>query len=129
MGCVVLREWRLHVSERDCQVGIGYDNSLKALISFSVNGGTSVLVDQPDTGGGHVILSVPVKLSLKSGSNSITFANGQSSESQKLKLISGRIPNSIVSRLRWRLGQDHRVLTRLVLDENLCLRTIVVTLR
>jgi hypothetical protein len=46
----------------------------------SVNGGASVLVQQPDTGGGHVTLSVPVKLNLKSGANSITFSSGQSSQ-------------------------------------------------
>lgn len=45
---------------------------------LSVNGGASVLVDQPDTGGGHVILSVPVKLNLKSGSNTITIGANQS---------------------------------------------------
>ena len=46
----------------------------------SVNGGSPVSVDQPSTGGGHVILSVPVKLSLNSGSNTITFGAGQASE-------------------------------------------------
>ncbi|KAJ7601682.1 galactan 1,3-beta-galactosidase [Mycena polygramma] len=45
--------------------------------TVSVNGGASVLVDQPNTGGGHVILSVPVKVSLKSGSNTITIGAGQ----------------------------------------------------
>lgn len=39
-----------------------------------------MLVDQPDTGGGNVILSVPVKLTLKSGANSLTFGAGQSSK-------------------------------------------------
>lgn len=48
---------------------------------FSVNGGSTVLVDQPDTGGGHVVLSVPVQLTLKSGTNSITIGSGQSSKS------------------------------------------------
>lgn len=37
-------------------------------------------VDQPNTGGGHVILSVPVKLNLQSGANSITFGAGQDSK-------------------------------------------------
>lgn len=40
-----------------------------------------MLVDQPDTGGGHVIISVPVKVNLNSGANSITFGSGQSSAS------------------------------------------------
>lgn len=45
--------------------------------SCSVNGGPFVVVDQPNTGGGHVILSVPVKLNLRSGANSITFSANQ----------------------------------------------------
>jgi len=49
--------------------------------TVSVNGGANVLVDQPNTGGGHVVLSVPVKLNLRSGANTLTFSNGQSSES------------------------------------------------
>lgn len=53
----------------------------------SVNGGQSVLVDQPDTGGGHVILSVPVKLTLKSGSNTITFGANQSTFASDLDRI------------------------------------------
>ena len=48
--------------------------------AFSVNGGSSVVVQQPNTGGGHVILSVPVKLQLNSGNNAITFSAGQSSK-------------------------------------------------
>lgn len=52
----------------------------------SVNGGTSVLVDQPNTGGGHVLLSVPVKLTLKSGANTITVGASQSSESSFSKM-------------------------------------------
>lgn len=50
-------------------------------LSASVNGGSTTLVDQPDTGGGHVILSVPVKLNLNNGANSITFGSGQTSKS------------------------------------------------
>lgn len=49
-------------------------------LQHSVNGGTSTVVDQPNTGGGNVLLSVPVKLNLKDGSNSLTFSAGQSSE-------------------------------------------------
>ena len=51
----------------------------------SVNSGATVLVDQPNTGGGHVILSAPVKLNLRSGSNSITFGSTQSGELFSLK--------------------------------------------
>ncbi|KAG6857617.1 hypothetical protein H0H87_010185 [Tephrocybe sp. NHM501043] len=47
---------------------------------YSVNGGASILVDQPNTGGGHVILSVPVKVNLNNGANSITVGSGQSSK-------------------------------------------------
>jgi hypothetical protein len=38
-----------------------------------------VLVDQPNTGGGQVILSVPVKVTLRSGANTIAVGSGQSS--------------------------------------------------
>ncbi|KAG6837907.1 hypothetical protein H0H93_013060 [Arthromyces matolae] len=61
---------------------------LESLVNVhSVNGGASVLVDQPNTGGGHVILSVPVKLVLQSGANSITFAAGQSNYAADLDKI------------------------------------------
>ncbi|KAI0341845.1 Arabinanase/levansucrase/invertase [Trametopsis cervina] len=56
-------------------------------VTVSVNGGSSVLVDQPDTGGGHVVLSVPVKLTLNGGSNSITFGSGQSNYAADLDKI------------------------------------------
>ncbi|KAL0581378.1 hypothetical protein V5O48_000642 [Marasmius crinis-equi] len=55
--------------------------------TVSINGGASVLIDQPDTGGGHVILSVPVKLNLRSGTNSITFSGGQSNYAADLDKI------------------------------------------
>ncbi|KAI0267698.1 galactan 1,3-beta-galactosidase [Gloeopeniophorella convolvens] len=55
--------------------------------TVSVNGGSSVLVDQPDTGGGNVVLSVPVKLSLRQGTNSITFGSGQSNYAADLDKI------------------------------------------
>ncbi|KAF9569839.1 galactan 1,3-beta-galactosidase [Agrocybe pediades] len=55
--------------------------------TVSVNGGASVLVDQPNTGGGHVILSVPVKLNLRSGSNSITFSANQNTYAADLDKI------------------------------------------
>lgn len=46
----------------------------------SVNGGATTLVDQPDSGGGDVVISVPVLLNLNAGSNTITFGGNQSSE-------------------------------------------------
>ncbi|KAF8917563.1 galactan 1,3-beta-galactosidase [Mucidula mucida] len=56
-------------------------------MTVSVNGGSSVVVDQPDTGGGQVILSVPVQLTLRSGSNTLTFASGQSNYAADLDKI------------------------------------------
>ncbi|KAJ7596776.1 galactan 1,3-beta-galactosidase [Mycena floridula] len=55
--------------------------------TVSVNGGASVLVDQPNTGGGNVVLSIPVKLNLRSGANSITFAAGQTNYAADLDKI------------------------------------------
>ncbi|PAV22245.1 galactan 1,3-beta-galactosidase [Pyrrhoderma noxium] len=55
--------------------------------TVSINGGSNVVVDQPNTGGGHVLLSVPVKLNLNSGSNSITFSSGQSNYAADLDRI------------------------------------------
>ncbi|PPR00261.1 hypothetical protein CVT24_005009 [Panaeolus cyanescens] len=55
--------------------------------TVSVNGGASVLVDQPNTGGGHVILSVPVKLNLRSGANSITISANQNTYAADLDKI------------------------------------------
>ncbi|TFK40889.1 hypothetical protein BDQ12DRAFT_678543 [Crucibulum laeve] len=55
--------------------------------TISVNGGSSVLVDQPNTGGGHVILSVPVKLTLRSGGNTITVASNQNTYAADLDKI------------------------------------------
>ena len=49
---------------------------------YSVNGGPSTVIDQPDSGGGNVVISVPVKVNFNSGANSITFASGQSSKSR-----------------------------------------------
>jgi len=56
-------------------------------VTVSVNGGSTVLVDQPDTGGGHVILSVPVKVNLNNGANSITFGSKQSNYAGDLDKI------------------------------------------
>ena len=39
-----------------------------------------MLVDQPDTGGGSVVLSIPIKLNLAQGSNSLTFSIDQTSK-------------------------------------------------
>ena len=50
-------------------------------MTISVNGGSTIWVDQPNTGSGNTILSVPVKLHLNSGSNTILFAAGQTSAS------------------------------------------------
>ncbi|KAH7929371.1 glycoside hydrolase family 43 protein [Leucogyrophana mollusca] len=55
--------------------------------TVSVNGGPTVLVDQPNTGGGLVILSVPVKLNLRPGANSITFAVNQTTYAGDLDKI------------------------------------------
>ena len=57
----------------------------------SVNGGSTVLVDQPNTGGGAVVLSVPVKLNLRSGSNTIAFSTGQSSELPMFRLVASAL--------------------------------------
>ncbi|KAI0093999.1 glycosyl hydrolase [Irpex rosettiformis] len=56
-------------------------------VTVSVNGGSSTLVDQPDSGGGGVVISVPVKLNLNSGTNSITFGSGQSNYAADLDKI------------------------------------------
>ncbi|KAI5115555.1 hypothetical protein M0805_001884, partial [Coniferiporia weirii] len=55
--------------------------------TVSVNGGSTILVDQPNTGGGNVVLSVPVKLNLKSGTNSLTFSINQSNYAADLDKI------------------------------------------
>ncbi|KZT12579.1 carbohydrate-binding module family 35 protein [Laetiporus sulphureus 93-53] len=46
--------------------------------TVSVNGGSSVVVDQPETGGGNVIFSIPVELYLEEGTNTILIGAGQS---------------------------------------------------
>ncbi|KAI0705850.1 glycosyl hydrolase [Cytidiella melzeri] len=56
-------------------------------VTVSVNGGPSVLVDQPDSGGGQVVISVPVKVNLNNGANSITFGAGQSNYAADLDKI------------------------------------------
>lgn len=56
-------------------------------VTVSANGGASVVVDQPDSGGGGVVISVPVKLNLKNGANSITFGAGQSNYAADLDKI------------------------------------------
>ncbi|OBZ75230.1 hypothetical protein A0H81_04432 [Grifola frondosa] len=52
-----------------------------------VNGGAAVIVQQPDTGGGNVIISVPVQLRLTAGANAITFSAGQSNYAADLDRI------------------------------------------
>ncbi|KAF5338414.1 hypothetical protein D9758_012213 [Tetrapyrgos nigripes] len=58
-----------------------------AVLRKRVNGGGSVLVDQPNTGNGQTVLSVPVKLNLSNGANSITFSAGQSNYAADLDKI------------------------------------------
>ncbi|KAI0807147.1 galactan 1,3-beta-galactosidase [Fomes fomentarius] len=55
--------------------------------TVSVNGGSQVWLDQPSSGGGNVVISVPVKLNLNSGSNTITFSAGQSNYAADLDKI------------------------------------------
>ena len=78
--CCFIR--RFFLEKYYCQVSILIDLLWRQFLrpTFSVNGGSSVVVDQPDTGGGHVVLSVPVKLQLNSGSNTITFGASQTSK-------------------------------------------------
>ncbi|KAF5311783.1 hypothetical protein D9619_003118 [Psilocybe cf. subviscida] len=55
--------------------------------TISANGGSSILVDQPNTGGGQTVISVPVLLNLRSGANSITIGASQSSYAADLDKI------------------------------------------
>ncbi|KAF8665150.1 hypothetical protein AX16_000615 [Volvariella volvacea WC 439] len=74
---------------RDQWVALYYANgdSTWRNTTVSVNGGASVIVDQPSSGGGHVVLSVPVKLNLRSGANSLTFSANQNSYAADLDKI------------------------------------------
>ncbi|TFK97512.1 galactan 1,3-beta-galactosidase [Pterulicium gracile] len=56
-------------------------------VTVSVNGGGNVLVDQPNTGSGNTILSVPVKLNLRNGANTLVFGGGQSNYAGDLDKI------------------------------------------
>ncbi|GJE90871.1 galactan 1,3-beta-galactosidase [Phanerochaete sordida] len=56
-------------------------------VTVSVNGGPTVLVDQPDSGGGGVVISVPVKVNLNNGANSMTFGSGQTNYAGDLDKI------------------------------------------
>lgn len=69
-----------------------------------MNGGTAVVVQQPNTGGGLVLLSVPVKLNLINGLNSITFSAGQTS---KWHVIFPDDKAYLYPRLCWRFGPHH----------------------
>ncbi|VDB94873.1 unnamed protein product [Peniophora sp. CBMAI 1063] len=55
--------------------------------TVSVNGGTPVTVVQPSTYNGQVTLSVPVRVHLNSGSNTLTFGAGQSNYAGDLDKI------------------------------------------
>jgi len=55
--------------------------------TISVNGGADIVLDQPNTGGGHVLLSIPVKLNLRSGTNSLVFSANQSTYAADLDKI------------------------------------------
>jgi len=56
-------------------------------MTISVNGGAAITVQQPDTGSASITLSVPVKLSLKSGANTLVFAAGQTNYAADLDKI------------------------------------------
>ncbi|KAL1749134.1 glycoside hydrolase family 43 and carbohydrate-binding module family 35 protein [Schizophyllum fasciatum] len=62
-------------------------NSDYRTVSVSVNGGNPVTVDQPDSGGGTVVVSVPVQLNLKSGANTLTFGQQDSYAGDLDKII------------------------------------------
>ncbi|KAI0736206.1 glycosyl hydrolase [Fomitopsis betulina] len=47
-------------------------------VTVSVNSGSSVVVYQPSTGGGHVVFSVPILVHLNEGLNTVTFGADQS---------------------------------------------------
>ncbi|KAJ3790666.1 Arabinanase/levansucrase/invertase [Lentinula aff. detonsa] len=55
--------------------------------TLSINGGANVVIQQPSSGGGHVIQSVPVKVNLKDGANTLTFSSGQASYAGDLDKI------------------------------------------
>ena len=128
MGRALLCKRRLILEEHDRQVRTTcyiVSDRMDALTHHrpapfcSVNGGTPVWVDQPSTGGGHVIISVPVQLHLNSGSNNITFSAGQTSESRPHQFRPRPPPAHpltlparacSVHRLRCGPRQDHRLL-------------------
>ncbi|THH33891.1 hypothetical protein EUX98_g297 [Antrodiella citrinella] len=56
-------------------------------VTMSVNNAPSILVDQPDTGGGQVILSVPVQVQLNNGANTIVFGANQNNYAGDLDKI------------------------------------------
>ncbi|KIJ27418.1 carbohydrate-binding module family 35 protein [Sphaerobolus stellatus SS14] len=62
------------------------DSSYRTM-TISVNGGSAIVIQQPDTGSASNPISVPVKLNLKSGSNTILFAAGQSNYAADLDKI------------------------------------------
>lgn len=56
-------------------------------VTITVNGGSQVLIDQPDSGGGSVVLSVPIKLPLRAGANTLVFAANQNTYAADLDKI------------------------------------------
>jgi len=56
-------------------------------MTISVNGGGAVVIQQPDTGSTSNPIAVPVKLTLKSGANTLVFAAGQSNYAADLDKI------------------------------------------
>ncbi|EJD54262.1 galactan 1,3-beta-galactosidase [Auricularia subglabra TFB-10046 SS5] len=56
-------------------------------MTITVNGGSQVTLDQPDSGGGNVVLSVPVRLPLRSGANTLVFASSQNNYAADLDKI------------------------------------------
>ncbi|CCL99415.1 uncharacterized protein FIBRA_01433 [Fibroporia radiculosa] len=56
--------------------------------TISVNGGSSVVVDQPNTGGVDVVFSVPVQLYLAKGSNTLLIGADQSNYAGDMYQIS-----------------------------------------
>lgn len=83
--------------------------NIQSLTLFlSVNGGSPVTIDQPNTGGGHVVLSVPVKLNLRSGSNTISFSANQSSR-HSFTCVKRKFDLTRNFSIRWRFGQDYRL--------------------
>ncbi|TFK30708.1 galactan 1,3-beta-galactosidase [Coprinopsis marcescibilis] len=74
---------------RDQWISLHYANADSGwrTTTVSVNGGTAVSVNQPNTGGGGVVLSAAVKVFLRSGANSITVGANQQNYAADLDRI------------------------------------------